>query len=167
MSFDAGKTDSTGVAFDDGLPEDLAALAQQLSDDAGRLTESYPADAQRQPRPLGRHNFWRSAIVLRWSALAASLLLMIGGGIWMAQQSGENPPVASQPDDEPSAPAKPKVLDAVDVPVAPLLAFDRSQPGDAGDHLTTDDVLKMTGPKLEAYGDIRAEESETMESISF
>ena len=189
MSFDPKKTDGAGAApvdgmpvggmpvdglFDDGLPEDLAALGQQLFDDAARLTRAYPADAQRPARSLRWRSVWRSATVLRWSALAASLLMLIGGGMWVAEKLGDNPgaggSVATNPnktDDEPGKPKKPDAAPSDRAAFHSTVAFDRTQPGDSRDRLTAEDVLKMTGPKLEAYGDIRADESETMESISF
>ncbi|MCH8047065.1 MAG: hypothetical protein IID44_25460 [Planctomycetes bacterium] len=179
MSFDPKKTDGAGAApvdglFDDGLPEDLAALGQQLFDDAARLTRAYPADAQRPARSLRWRSVWRSATVLRWSALAASLLVLIGGGMWIAERLDKDPagggPVATNPNDAGGESGKPTEPDASQpdrVPFHSIVAFDQTQPGDSRDRLTAEDVLKMTGPKLEAYGDIRADESETMESISF
>ncbi|MCH8046902.1 MAG: hypothetical protein IID44_24640 [Planctomycetes bacterium] len=178
MSFDAKHNDGAGAApgdvlLDDGLPGDLAALAQQLSDDAVRLTDSYPADAERLAHNVRRRSFWRDATLLRYGALAASLLMMIGGGLWIAGQFAENSAgggsVATKPNDtsdESSKTAKENVSD-VGVPMRPVLAIDQARTGDPINRLTAEDVLKMTGPQLDAYGDIRAEESETMESISF
>ncbi len=177
MSFDAKQTDGAGAAVlsDDGLPEDLAALGQQLCDDAARLTKAYPADAQRRTRDVRRRSFWRSATVLRWGALAASLLMLIGGGsLWIAGQLGEVPvgggSVASTPSgegNEPNTPATPNTSHVVSVPIHPVVSIDRPQTFDLRERLTAEDVLKMTGPKLDAYGDIRADESEAMESFSF
>ena len=180
MSFDARKTDGAGAApvdslsvdslSDDVLPEDLAALAQQLCDDADRLAESYPADAQRQPRPLSRQSFWRGTALLRWGALAASLLMLIGGGVWIGGKIGDHSAgggsIATSPTDTREESDTPETTRVVDVPIRPLVAVDQPHSGDARDRLTAD-VLKMTGPKLDAYGDIRAEEAETMESFSF
>ena len=189
MSFDPKKTDGAGAApvggnpvdgmsvdgrLDDGLPEDLAALGQQLFDDAVRLTKAYPADARRAPRPLRWRSFWHGASVLRWGALAASLLMLIGGGMLIAEKLGDHPngtgPVATSPretDDKPGKPPESDTLQPVQVPIHSAVAIDRTRPGALRDRLTAEDVLKMTGPKLDAYGDIRADELETMESFSF
>jgi hypothetical protein len=61
----------------DDLPDDLAALGQQLSDDAARLAACYPASSARMAAtPQVRWPAWRRSA-------AAALLLAVGGGGWI------------------------------------------------------------------------------------
>jgi hypothetical protein len=68
------------------LPDDLAALSEQLAADAARLAERYPASGRLHAKlAAAQSKLWRRR-VWRWSSRAAALVASVAGAWWAAGQ---------------------------------------------------------------------------------
>jgi hypothetical protein len=81
------------------LPADLAALGEQLRDDALHLAARYPAAATDRPVPAtaerSRSRVWKKFAILATSALATALVGVIA--VQLANSRLKNAPVAKAP----------------------------------------------------------------------
>lgn len=115
------------------LPPDLAALAEQLTDDAARLAQRYPAgtrqSSERDAHPVNRPLIALRRVHVRW-AVAAALLAMVSGGLsWRIARL--DAPIAARPVE---------VMDAGDdvTDAAPTIAENRDRPVAVGAPSATD-----------------------------
>jgi hypothetical protein len=149
------------------LPADLAALAEQLGDDAAHLSACYSADydnADRVPQValaaelvrsagrIKRHHWFRSAAVVG-TGLATVVALGISL-IIAAQQApqtdGPSHPLAIAPVPRSERPLSTSAAWVDPLPAAPALS-----------------VGELSGPELEALLDLLDSEPRSMASISF
>ncbi|MDX1945006.1 MAG: hypothetical protein SFU86_06335 [Pirellulaceae bacterium] len=149
------------------LPDDLSALAEQLTDDAAHLAASYPAElvpaelvpavsqaaAVARPAiqsPARRGLRSRTGVALLTAAVAAGLAISLSVPLavsqWPASSAG-NPSVATAPPAAPEAEAPPAAPNQGDEPVPIKSAAPRSQ--------TVLSLTELSGPELEALLDLQ------------
>jgi hypothetical protein len=146
------------------LPTDLAALAEQLGDDAAHLSACYPAD--RAPQVALAAELVQSAGRIKrqhWFRSAA----VVGTGLATVAALGISLIIAAQQTPQTNRPRQP-------VAVAPFAAPDAALPSEtfpvsaattsAGPTLS---VGELSGPELEALLDLLDNEPRSMASISF
>jgi hypothetical protein len=167
--------DESDTDVPDQLPDELAALADQLSDDASYLADAYPARAERSLPVVAR----RKVRLLPLAAAAAVIAVVVGGGSFYFNSSLSqlpSPSVAVKPDLPKASPIAIAVeTPRVEMHVAPhdrlatsltMVAFT------SDDEVVWEDPLpsnyeEMTGAELEAYSGLREDQSTPMESVSF
>lgn len=140
MPFDLIQPDDAPLRGDGeiDLPADLAALGEQLRDDALHLAKRYPAGAEltRQPEPARRLQSWKKIGVLAASAVATVLAGVVA--VQLLDEPTANPhlataPVTSVP--EPSVVTRPEVPATIASP-------------------PTVSLTELSGPELEALLDL-------------
>jgi hypothetical protein len=163
--------DESDTDVPDQLPDDLAALADQLSDDASYLASAYPARAECSLPVVAR----RKVRLLPLAAAAALIAVVVGGGSFYFN-SFPSQPVAVKPDLPKALP----IAIAVETPRVEthVVPHDRLATSLTMVAFTSDDEIvwedplpsnyeEMTGAELEAYSGLREDQSTPMESISF
>lgn len=141
------------------LPADLAALAEQLGDDAAHLSACYPAD--RSPQVALAAELVQSAARIKrqhWFRSAA----VVGTGLATVAALGISLVIAARQAPQASRPRQP-------VAVAPASPSDPSPPSDSlpVSAAATLSVGELSGPELEALLDLLDNEPRSMASISF
>ena len=122
------------------LPADLAALGEQLRDDAQHLAARYPTGSElaaNRPVPASarRPDRWKKVMVLAASGLAAALAVVVAVQLMNSPQS--NPEVATVPVAPRNDPNEPTAeVSAAAAPVA------------------TVSLTELSGPELEALLDL-------------
>lgn len=123
------------------LPDELAALAEQLRDDSAHLVAVYPASpavGRQQPATASRKNQYAAAATVAGTTLAAFL-----AGLVILWQGGKPLPVTTG-----SAPQPPELVSTSAPPV------------------TTISLTELSSPELEALLDLIQRQPETV-SVSF
>jgi len=148
------------------LPDELAALAQQLTDDAVHLVGRYPADRAPQvalaaelvesAERLARVSRRRRAFFLGASAIGAGLASVAALAISLAWQPNDNVPVVSG------------LVASTPAAIAPVEAKEAPSPITIPLHSTaTLSVGELSGPEMEALLDLLQGEPRSVASISF
>ena len=128
------------------LPADLAALAEQLSDDAAHLAAQYPAARELRPRVGRSRASSYKRYILLGSTLAALLIAVV---VW---QSMPGQPAANL-----STSAR-----------SPVVAMPSHSPAIAAPAANdTVSLADLSGPELEALVDMLAHDPHRVTSISF
>jgi hypothetical protein len=141
------------------LPADLAALAEQLGDDAAHLSACYPADRAPQvalaaelvqsAARIKRQHWFRSAVV-------------VGTGLATVAALGISLIIAAQQAPDTAGPSRPLVVSPGERPLSASAAL--IDPLPAAPALS---VGELSGPELEALLDLLDSEPRSMASISF
>ena len=143
MPFDLIQPDDAPLRGDGeiDLPADLAALGEQLRDDALHLAKRYPAGAEltaTRPEPASavraRSRSWKKVIVLAGSALATVLAGVVA--VQLMDVPPSTPRVAIAPGASEPLSATPAVIPAAFAP-APTIS-----------------LTELSGPELEALLDL-------------
>ncbi len=141
------------------LPADLAALAEQLGDDAAHLSARYPAD--RTPQVALAAELVQSAGRIKrqhWFRSAA----VVGTGLATVAALGISLIIAARQSPQTNPPRQP-------VAVAPIATSGTASPSESFPVSTsaTLSVGELSGPELEALLDLLDNEPRSMASISF
>jgi hypothetical protein len=146
------------------LPADLAALAEQLGDDAAHLSACYSADydkADRSPQVALAAELVQSAARIKrqhWFRSAA----VVGTGLATVAALGISLIIAARQAPQSNPPRQP-------VAVAPTATSDAASPSESFPVSTsaTLSVGELSGPELEAILDLLDNEPRSVASISF
>jgi hypothetical protein len=141
------------------LPADLAALAEQLGDDAAHLSACYPAD--RAPQVALAAELVQSAGRIKRQHWFRSVAV-IGTGLATVAALGISLIIAAQQTPKTNRPRQP-------VAIAPNSVPDSTSPSESFPVSTsaTLSVGELSGPELEALLDLLDNEPRSMASISF